>query len=210
MRCGIILLAAGAGKRFGGDKLKACVDGRPMYETAIARISALTEMAAVQKEDVVVVSGDKEILGIAHASGFRTVDNPAPMLGISRSIRLGLRALTSGTAGPASPCSMAAGLTSSVCEAVMFMVCDQPYLQAESVDGMLKAWQAEPSGILRAACDGRVGNPVIFHKDYFIELMSLYGDEGGRAVIAMHPETVKDYELSSQRELKDIDQRSDL
>ncbi len=210
MSCGLILLAAGAGSRFGGDKLKACVGGRPMYQIALERIKALVQSGYVQQEDVIVVSGSGRILSAAQMMGFMPVENPAPMLGISRSVRLGMRALTLGITGTASPCSMAAGILQSPCDAVMFMVCDQPYLKAETVGAMLEAWQLQPSGILRAVCGEHFGNPVIFHKDYFTELMSLYGDEGGRAVVSMHPDAVRSFEVTDPMELKDIDYQSDL
>lgn len=210
MSCGIILLAAGAGNRFGSDKLKACAGEKTMYQIALERLSQLAVSGYVQKKDIIVVSKDQTILAEAETLGFIPVENPAPSLGISRSIRLGLRALTLGMTGPASPCSMAAGLTQSVCEAVMFMVCDQPYLTTESAGAMLEAWEEKPSGILRASCKGQQGNPVIFHKSYFMELMSLYGDEGGRAVAAMHAEDVRYFEISDPQELKDIDYPSDL
>lgn len=41
MRLGIVLLAAGAGKRFGGNKLTALVHGKPMYLWAMENIEGM-------------------------------------------------------------------------------------------------------------------------------------------------------------------------
>ncbi len=210
MRCGVILLAAGAGSRFGGEKLNTCLNGQTMYHIALQHIQGLVSLDYVHKEDVAIVSGKREILDAAQIMGFVPVENPTPALGISRSIRLGMRALMLGNTETSSPCSMAAGILNASCEGIMFMVCDQPFLKTETIRKMFEYWQMHPTGILRAACDDHYGSPVFFHKSYFMELMSLYGDDGGRIVAARHPDEVKNFEIFDPLELKDIDCRADL
>ena len=88
MNIGIILLAAGRGERFGGDKLTALLKGKPMYLWTLEKLEGLN--TAVPP---VVVTGAAEIISAAEDRGLITVLNRKPELGISRSIRLGIRRL---------------------------------------------------------------------------------------------------------------------
>ena len=87
MKLGCILMAAGAGQRFGGNKLLAAYDGLPLYVRAL-RCIPVEEFAGVA-----VVARDETILSAARAHGFVPVYNPAPEDGVSRTIALGMRAL---------------------------------------------------------------------------------------------------------------------
>ena len=84
---GCVVLAAGAGKRFGGGKLLSPFRGEALYRRALAAVPG--DMLSA----VAVVSGEEEILAAARERGFLAVGNDAPAEGISRSIRLGLDAL---------------------------------------------------------------------------------------------------------------------
>ena len=163
---GCIILAAGLGKRFGGGKLLAEFDGKPLYLRAMA---AVPEEA---KEAAAVVSGDGQILAAAAEFGFIPVENLRPEDGISRSIRLGLEAL-------------------GECAGALFLVGDQPLLRRETVQALLDTARAHPGSIIvPVRSDGRGGNPCFFPARFFPELMALTGDTGGRRVIAAHPEAV--------------------
>ena len=118
-----VLLAAGAGSRFGGGKLLAEFDGKRLFERAM---NALPEELFAR---VAVVSGCEDILAESERRGFLAVRNDAPEKGVSLSIRLGLNA--------AKPCS-----------AVLFLVGDQPLLRKESVRRILEAGAAHPEKIV--------------------------------------------------------------
>ena len=140
-----VLLAAGAGSRFGGGKLLAEFGGERLFERA---------MNVLPKElfsRVAVVSGCEDILAESERRGFLAVRNSAPEKGVSLSVRLGLEA--------AKPCS-----------AVLFLVCDQPLLRKESVRGAPRkdhragrsgraARQSlpVPGGLFSGACRARGG-----------------------------------------------------
>ena len=79
-----VLLAAGAGSRFGGGKLLAEFGGERLFERAM-------------NVRVAVVSGCEDILAESERRGFLAVRNSAPEKGVSLSVRLGLEA--------AKPCS---------------------------------------------------------------------------------------------------------
>lgn len=60
------------------------------------------------------------------------------------------------------------------------------------------------------SCRGRDGSPAVFSVSYVPELKSLLGDQGGRAILAAHPQDVYRYETGDLRELEDVDTREDM
>ena len=92
-------------------------------------------------------------------------------------------------------------------DAVMFIVCDQPWLRRETVASMLRVYE---DGILAAKSGDRKGNPVIFSKKYAEELLNLSGDVGGRQVMERHKEDVRFFEIEDEKELFDIDKKEQL
>lgn len=94
---------------------------------------------------------------------------------------------------------------------LLFVVADQPYLTADTLEKMLG--YARP-GIetVSAAYAGGPGNPTMFFARLAPELLALEGDEGGRKVIRRHACIYVD--VADRRELYDIDtppeQHSDL
>ena len=92
----------------------------------------------------------------------------------------------------------------------MFFVADQPFLRQETREEFLSAFLKTGKGIGCVCREGISGNPVIFHEKYVRELQSLTGDVGGKRVLKSHMEDVFFYEVSDERELKDIDRREEL
>ena len=187
MRLGIVLLAAGAGKRFGGNKLTAQVHGKPMYLWAMENIEEMkTELPAV------VVTGTPEIVSAAEAKGMIAIFNGQPELGISLSIRLGIEAVIQ---------------EDRKVDGVLFMVCDQPWLEKTTLVRLMSEFDG---GILALSYGERRGNPVIFSREYLKELSELSGDIGGRQVMARHRENVRFLEVNDEKELQDIDKREQI
>ena len=179
-----IVLAAGFGRRFAGDKLNADVDGKPMYRHVL---DLLTELSREGLCDVRVVTRRGALSGCDNA-----VFNDRAEEGVSSSIRCGLDALPDD------------GLPTA------FFVADQPFLKIETVRGFLRAYDACGKGILCAAWNGRGGNPVLFHRKYEAELRSLQGDVGGKAVLRRHTDDAAYYQVSGERELEDLDHNTEI
>lgn len=180
MQIGCVLMAAGLGRRFGGNKLtQAAPDGVSLIECALAAIPG-EKLARV-----VVVTQYPEIEKLTKKYGFTSLENPHPEVGQSESIRIGLGAL-------------------SDCDAVMFQVADQPKLQKETVAELIDFAAAHPDRIVGLGHRGRRGNPCIFPARFFPELMALTGDCGGRSVILAHEDDLLLLEVPSSQ-LIDID-----
>ena len=181
MKLGCVLMAAGASVRFGEEnKLLVPFRGEPLYRRAFSAIPRDLFHA------VAAVSHYEEILAAAREEGFLPVYNPAPEDGVSLTVSLGLRAL-------------------SDADAAMFLVADQPLLSKKTVEELIAFFLEAPAYIAAPAFGGKRGNPVIFPKAYFSELLALRGDRGGSAVIKAHPDALRLYPLRDERERFDVD-----
>lgn len=180
MKIGCVLMAAGFGRRFGGNKLQMEFDGG----SSLIRC-ALSAIPGEKLERVVVVTQYPEIEKLTRQYGFTPLPNLHPEIGQSESIRIGLSAL-------------------SDCDAVMFQVADQPRLQKETVAQLIDFAADHPDRIVGLGHNGRRGNPCIFPARFYPELMALTGDQGGRAVILNHEAELLLLEVSPAQ-LLDID-----
>ncbi len=185
VQLGAVLMASGSARRFGENKLLHPVEGIPMIERAMGILPPdMFSKAAV-------ISSYPEILRLAGEKGYIAIENPAPEHGQSVSVRLGTQALAD-------------------MDGILYAVCDQPWLRTESVERLIKAFSAAPDGIWALSWAGRKGNPVIFPKKLFQELLAVTGDRGGGVVIKAHPELLRLAEAGGPEELLDIDSPMDL
>ena len=72
----------------------------------------------------------------------------------------------------------------------IFMVCDQPFVDAEVLRKLVQAKQDGRSGIVASAYNETVGTPALFDKFYFPELLALQGQEGAKKLVLKHRQVV--------------------
>lgn len=183
-RPGCLIMAAGNAARFGENKLLASFAGSSLFELALAAVPQELFSA------VTVVSQYEPLLEKARQAGLHAILNDRPDDGISRTIRLGTTAMAE-------------------CSGILYMVADQPLLQADTIRRIVHAWQAQPSCIVGAAHDGHRGNPCLFPAGFFPELCALTGDRGGSNVIRRHEDALVLVQTDAQ-ELFDCDTRQAL
>ena len=176
---GCLVMAAGNAVRFGRNKLAETYRGNSLIHHTLETIPR--ELFA----KIVVVTQYEEAASLARSFGFDVIYNETPEKGISETIRLGTAAMSS-------------------CDAIVYMVADQPLLRKASVQNVTEKWMSSQDYIIGAACGGKKGNPCIFPRKYFKELLSLQGDHGGSAVIRAHPEALRTVEIRAE-ELRDVD-----
>ena len=177
---GCVLMAAGNASRFGDNKLAAKVDGKTLIERA------LDAVPDEQFSRIVVVTQYGEIEALARSRGFDVIRNQHPDWGISHTISLGTHDLEND------------------CDAICYMVSDQPLLKRESIAGALDFFRENSDHIVGLAHDGTRGNPCIFPRKFFPELIALREDHGGSTVIRAHEDALRLYEVDKQ-ELTDVD-----
>ena len=88
---------------------------------------------------------------------------------------------------------------------MLFTVSDQPWLTSETICELIHVFLNTSKGIACVSCQGKMGNPCIFDRKYYNELLSLEGDKGGKKVIMKHLDDTQIYEIEEGRELEDID-----
>ncbi len=185
-RTSAVVLAAGAGTRFGGGKLRAALGGRPILQ------HVLDAVAAAGLDDVVVVVGDDapEVEAAIHWRSERRVRNPEPSRGLSSSVRLGLEA-------------------TGAAEHVVFVLGDQPGLTSTTIRAVLDAAAAtdRPFVVPRFAEDA-ARNPVVVASAGRTLVDELAGDRGFGPILAAHPELVEEVAVPGSN--PDVDTRADL
>ena len=169
MRAGGVLLAAGAGSRFGAVKQLAPVGGRPLVLEALEPMLRSSLLVAS-----VVVLG-------AHA------DAVAPAL-----VGSGAEVVRCGAWVEGPSRSLAAGLTALPADVDWAVVClgDELGLPAAAVERVLAAvtWAGEVRAA-RATWRGRPAHPVVLHRSLWPAVADVRGDEGARSLLR-GPETL--------------------
>lgn len=184
----VIVLAAGTGRRYGSNKLLANIQGRPLYEHMIEKLDGLKAFPRF------LVTGYKEIQETAKAAGIFVTDNQEPELGIAHSLKLGLEACLK---------------TNPQIRGVLFSVCDQPNLKLTTMLALVRTAMHNPGKIVCSAHEGIPGNPVLWDRKFFGELLELEGDRGGKRILECHRDQSVMVETDAE-ELKDIDRKQDL
>ncbi len=184
MKLSAVLLAAGRGRRMGRPKHLIEIDGEPMLARVV---QALRESRAAE---VVVVLQRRDSAGrsCAEELGARVACAEGEDQGRAASIRAGVRLAPED-------------------HALLFALADQPWLRAADFDRLIAA--AGRAGIVHASYRGERGSPVLFGARYREELLALSGKEGGRVLVARHPEDVAAVELDPERG-RDVDRPADL
>ena len=126
---------------------------------------------------VVVISDDARFADALAGLRLLVVKNPTPELGISTSIATGL------------------GLLPETTEAALIGVADQPQLNADAIAELVRAFS--PGRIVVPRYGDHRGNPPIFDRRFFPDLLRLQGDRGGQGVIAANPQAVIEVNLNA-------------
>ncbi len=184
-----VVLAAGAGSRFGGGKLLASLGGRPVLQHVLDRLAD-----AGVGEVVVVLGADAETVEPAiDWRRERRIRNPDPGRGLSSSVRLGIGSLDEAVDG------------------ALIVLGDQPLVSVETIRALLDAPIDAARPIAVPVYDGDGGrNPVLVGRDAFGLVSEATGDRGLGPVIAAHPELVHEIPVDAPEGNPDIDTRSDL
>lgn len=187
-----VVLAAGAGSRFGGGKLLATIEGRPVLQHVLDRVSE----AGIER--VIVVLGDdaRELQAAIAWRGETRVVNPEPARGLSSSLRSGMAAL------PADA------------EAALIVLGDQPRVPVTAIHAVLDAGvDAERPIAVPVYADDRGRNPVLLGRAAFALIEAADGDRGLGPVIAEHPDLVREVAIPESAAAgggnPDIDTRAD-
>jgi molybdenum cofactor cytidylyltransferase len=162
-----IILAAGGSTRMGhaGQKPLLLWRGEPFIRhvarTALgAGLSPVVIVAGAQTSEIQAAVADLPV---------QVIHNADWAAGQSASVRMGLQVLPADTGS------------------AVFLLADQPQIPIELVTALKDHHAQALNPIVAPLIGERRGNPVLFDRTVFVELQSLSGDVGGRAVFAKHP-----------------------
>jgi molybdenum cofactor cytidylyltransferase len=181
-----ILLAAGAGTRFGGDKLL-----HPLEDgVAIAAHAARNLVAVLPDVFAVVRWGDFPLYDMLEQEGCQVTMFQGAARGMGASLAHGV--------------AQARGADGWV-----VALADMPRIAPDTIRTIITALQ---KGALIAApvYKGERGHPVGFGASLRDELLKLDGDQGARAIVERHRDAVKLIECDDPGILLDVDRKSDL
>ena len=176
-KIGCVIMASGLGKRFGGNKLMADFQGKPMIQRAIDATDGLFAKRVIitRHESVAALCREQNLDVVLHDLPYR-----------NDTVRLGLEALGD-------------------LDACMFLPGDQPLLRRETVANLLQNWVEHPNYIIRPIHEDTEGSPVLFPSWAFPELKNLPEGKGGNIVIKKHPHDIICVSISDPFELADVD-----
>ncbi len=181
-----LVLAAGKSTRMApyNKLLVADRGGKPM----VARV--VDNILSSSARPVFVVTGHRGA-DIRDALGGRPVtfvDAPDYEQGLSASLKSGIAAL---------PAEVAA---------VLVCLGDMPLVTGRMLDRLVDAWDPdEGRGIVVPVHQGRAGNPILWSRAFFPEILELSGDSGARALLKRHEEQVAEVDIGDDAVLRDFD-----
>jgi molybdenum cofactor cytidylyltransferase len=178
-----IILAAGSASRMGQPKQLLDWHGRPLVRVAAeeALVSSLDHVL------VVLGSARDEVATALAGLPLRLIENVDYAAGQSTSLRAGIAALEQDVA------------------AAMILLGDQPFVTAAIIDRLVDAWRTSGAAIVAPSYRGQRGNPVLFSRAVFPELLAVTGDRGARDVLRADPARIELVPFDDARPLIDID-----
>lgn len=90
-------------------------------------------------------------------------------------------------------------------EGVMFFLGDEPLLEEETICQLIEVWENNKDKIIVPVYEDKRGNPTIFPKWTFSELMKLNSDEGPRSMIENNPQNVIFVDVEDRGIVVDLD-----
>jgi molybdenum cofactor cytidylyltransferase len=136
--------------------------------------------------DIIVVTGNEyDEVRKAISQKVEYTHNPDFDKGLSTSLKAGISALH------------------SVCDGVMVCLGDMPYISQTVYDEIISAFIE--GQIIVPTSHGKIGNPILFSKEFFDDFQTLDGDTGARGLLKKYSEKVIKVEVGTDSILEDID-----
>jgi molybdenum cofactor cytidylyltransferase len=181
-----IVLAAGAGRRFGGNKLLALVGHRPVIYRALqaalgAPLDPVSLVVGHEYEKVLTALDD-----FCTHPRLHVLYNAQWQAGRASSLRLALDALPPETPG------------------AVVLLGDMPLMTSSLIARVVRAF-TETKRLCFPVYQGSVGRPVALPRELFAEFAQLQGDQSGLRILERQWESATRLELSSAEEATQCD-----
>ena len=185
-----IILAAGESRRSGeANKLLFEAEGSPLVRRVAA--AALASRAV----EVIAVTGHEADLIAAALAGLdlRAVHNPDYRDGLSTSLKAGIGAVPEGRSG------------------ALVLLADMPRISAGIIDLLIGRFEeGGKTDICAPVFDGKQGNPILWPRRFFPQLLEVSGDTGGRDLLKQFAAEISTVEVDTADIHFDVDGPGDL
>ncbi|HET8997920.1 MAG TPA: molybdopterin-binding/glycosyltransferase family 2 protein [Acetobacteraceae bacterium] len=186
-----VVLAAGRSRRMAPHNKLLVADktGKPM----IARV--VDNVLSSKARPIVVVTGH-QAEQVEHALGGRPVrfvhaEDYAE--GLSASLKAGIAAVPQD------------------CAAAIVCLGDMPLVTGRMLDRLLESYDREEGRlIVLPTFHGKQGNPMLWDRRFFPEILQITGDSGARFLVGKHMESVAEIEMADDAVLRDFDTTESL
>ena len=187
-----VLLAAGASRRMGTDKLLMDIGGKTVLEVSLGNHldSSLVGVCVVVPG---WLEGFREITARAADRRAAFVEMPRPCE-MSASLKAGWSWVRDNTES----------------RGIMISLADQPLVTAQTIDLLVEACLASDRPFCVPTYRGRRGHPVVIGREFDEDVMQLGGDRGAKEILARRPELIVEVEVRSDEVLVDLDRLEDL
>jgi molybdenum cofactor cytidylyltransferase len=181
-----VVLAAGRSRRMAPHNKLLMADraGKPM----IARV--VDNVLSSKARPILVVTGHQPN-EIEHALGGRPV-----------------RYVHAADYAEGLSASLKAGVAAVPPEAAAALIClgDMPLVTGRMIDRLLEAYDADEGRlIVLPTFRGKQGNPMLWDRRFFPEILEISGDSGARFLLSKHMENVAEVEMADDAVLRDFD-----
>jgi len=185
-----ILLAAGSGVRFGGQKLLARLVPEGTQGECVGVLACRHLIAAIPEVVAVVRSEEAALAAALGAAGARIVRCENAGDGMGASLACGVRASAHATGW-------------------VIALADMPWIAPATIARVavaIKAGATVAAPFLR----GERGHPVGFARSCYAELAALSGDTGAKAIVAAHRDALVRIDVDDAGTTLDVDSPADL
>jgi CTP:molybdopterin cytidylyltransferase MocA len=158
----VLVLAAGAARRFGSPKQLVRIGGEALLQRAVSRATEVAGQAVI----VVLGAHAAELTPLLRHTSASVAINRHWEEGLASSLRLGVSQL---------PVSASA---------VLVTLADQAAITTFDLRRLAGAWRRQPESVIAASYDGHTGVPAVFPRHAFPALLALRGDVGARPVLS--------------------------
>ena len=183
-----VVLAAGEGRRVGGNKALLQIDG----VTFLAKVVAA--LKAIDSDPIIVVGG----------ANYREVEKLAAKL------EIGFAYNDKWQSGQFS--SLKAGLNylKKKPPAVLIALVDHPLVKFETYGKLIEMSSRHPQAILIPTHEGKRGHPIIVPGNLIPEIIEADNNSNLRVIINNHQEDILELPVDDSGILKDIDTKADF
>ena len=172
----IIILAAGQSSRMGSPKQLLKYRGTTLLQHSIDAVTESNASTLI----LVLGFGIDEIEKQLNQDQVIIVKNPGWESGMASSIRCGISKIRNEFKDT---------------DAVIIMVCDQPYVSSDLLNKLILTHQTSGKAIIASHYNQTLGTPALFHKSMFNELIALEGDRGAKVLFSKFPEETASVEF---------------